>query len=185
MLKTYKLEYRYFIMNFQFYLEKLMNSSDFQKFKKENPNAYLCSGFFSIDKEKDGDNQQYLDYYVPELDKIFSFKLLNEGKVEMVPVESYNSAEKKEKPSKINDNYDFDFNYIEKLVEGKMFDEKINKNILKLLFSLQNLDGKDFLIGTVFISGLGLLKCEIDIQEKKVVGFEKKSFFDMMKIVRK
>jgi hypothetical protein len=66
-----------------------------------------------------------------------------------------------------------------------MFDEKIKKNILKLLFSLQNIDGKDFLIGTVFISGLGLLKCEIDIQEKKVVDFEKKSFFDMMKIVRK
>ena len=62
MLKTYKLEYRYFSMNFQFYLEKLMDSGDFQKFKKENPNAYLCSGFFSIDKEKGLDNQQHLDY---------------------------------------------------------------------------------------------------------------------------
>jgi hypothetical protein len=174
-------------MNFQFYLEKLMNSEEFQGFKKENPNAYLCSGFFSIDKEKE-DNQQHLDYYIPELDKMFSFKLLNEGKVEMLPVESYNGAEKKQentKPSRINDNYDFDFNYMEKLVEGKMFDEKINKQILKYLFSMQNQEGKDYLIGTIFISGLGLLKCTIDIQEKKVVDFEKKSFFDMMKIVRK
>jgi hypothetical protein len=172
-------------MNFQFYLEKLMNSEDFQKFKKENPNAYLCSGFFSIDKEKDDDHQQHLDYYVPELDKMFSFKLLNEGKVEMVPVESFNSAEKKEKPNKINDNYDFEFKDIEKMIESKMLDEKINKKVLKFLFSLQNSDGKDFLIGTIFISGLGLLKCGIDIQEKKIIDFEKKNFFDMMKIVKK
>lgn len=176
---------RYFGMNFQFYLEKLMNSEDFQKFKKENPNAYLCSGFFSIDKEKDNDHQQHLDYYVPELDKMFSFKLLDEGKVEHIPVESFNSAEEKEKPNKINDNYDFEFKDIEKMVEGKMFDEKINKKILKLLFSLQNNEGKDFLIGTIFISGLGLLKCGIDLQEKKIVEFEKKNFFDMMKIVKK
>jgi hypothetical protein len=184
MLKTYKLQYNIGSMNFQFYLEKLMNSEEFQGFKKENPQAYLCSGFFSIDKEKD-DNQQHLDYYIPELDKMFSFKLLNEGKVEMLPVESFNTAETKETPGKINDNYDFDFNYIEKLIEGKMFDEKINKKILKYLFSMQNQEGKDYLIGTIFISGLGLLKCSIDIQEKKVVDFEKKSFFDMMKIVKK
>ena len=79
MLKTYKLEYNNEDMNFQFYLEKLMDSEDFQNFKRENPDAYLCSGFFSIDKEKE-DNQQHLDYYIPELDKMFSFKLLNEGK---------------------------------------------------------------------------------------------------------
>ena len=172
-------------MNFQFYLEKLINSEEFQKFKKENPNAYLCSGFFSIDKEKDDDHQQHLDYYVPDFDKIFSFKLLKEGKVERVPVESFNSAEKKEKPGKIDEDYDFEFDTMEKIVEGKMFDEKINKKILKLLFSLQNSEGKDYLIGTIFISGLGLLKCSIDLQEKKVVEFEKKSFFDMMKIVKK
>jgi hypothetical protein len=185
MVKTYKLKYRYFIMNFQFYLEKLMNSEDFLKFKKENPNAYLCSGFFSIDKEKDGQHEQHLDYYVPEFDKIFSFKLLNEGKVEMVPVESYNDAEKKEKPRKLNDNYDFEFKDIEKMIEKKIEEEKINKKVLKMLFSMQNKEGKDFLIGTVFITGLGLLKCNVDLQEKKIVEFEKKSFFDMMRIVKK
>ncbi len=172
-------------MNFQFYLEKLINAEEFQKFKKENPNAYLCSGFFSIDKEKEDNHQQHLDYYVPELEKMFSFKLLKEEKVEMLPIESFNSSEEKKIPNKINDNYDFDFKDIEKMVDGKMFDEKINKKVLKLLFSLQNQEGKDHLIGTIFISGLGMLKCSIDLQEKKVVEFEKKSFFDMMKIVKK
>lgn len=176
-------------MNFQFYLEKLLDSEEFQKFKKENPNAYLCSGFFSIDKEKglEGDNQQHLDYYIPDTKEMFSFKLRNGDNVEKLSIENFNNLEKnkREIPGKINDEQDFDFNYIEKLVEGKMFDEKINKRILKFLFSMQNKEGKDYLIGTVFISGLGLLKCTIDIQEKKVLEFEKKSFFDMMKIVRK
>ena len=171
-------------MNFQFYLEKLINSEEFQTFKKENPSAYLCSGFFAIDREKE-DHQQHLDYYVSELKKMFSFKLLNEGKVEMLPIESYNSSEDKKVPNKINDNYDFEFKEIEKIVEGKMFDEKINKKILKLLFSLQSQKGRDHLIGTIFISGLGMLKCSIDLQDKKIVEFEKKSFFDMMKIVKK
>lgn len=36
-------------MNFQFYLEKLFESEEFAEFKKEFPDAYLCSGFFVID----------------------------------------------------------------------------------------------------------------------------------------
>jgi hypothetical protein len=56
---------------------------------------------------------------------------------------------------------------------------------LKLLFSLQNQEGRDHLIGTIFVSGLGMLKCSIDLQDKKIVEFEKKSFFDIMRVVKK
>ena len=38
-------------MNLQLYLEKLKSSGVFKEFMKENPKAYLCSGFFTIDKE--------------------------------------------------------------------------------------------------------------------------------------
>jgi len=41
------------------------------------------------------------------------------------------------------------------------------------------------LIGTVFISMLGLLKVRIDVEKMKIVLFEKKSFFDMMSIKKK
>ena len=51
-------------MNLQFYLEKLFASDEFKKFKKENKDAYFCSGFFSIDKQG-RDNQQHLDFYIP------------------------------------------------------------------------------------------------------------------------
>ncbi len=47
------------------------------------------------------------------------------------------------------------------------------------------MDGKNFLIGTIFISGMGILKITIDLDEMKITNFERKSFMDMMKIIRK
>jgi len=166
-------------MNFQFYFEKLIGSEEFKKFVKENKDAFLCSGFFIIDK-KEEDNKQNIDYFIPSLDKMFSFKINNE--VELVPIEDFG---KNFKPEKISDNIDFDFNEIERLVEGEMFDKKIKNKIEKLLLSLQSKDKKNYILGTIFISGLGIIKVKIDLDEKKIVDFEKKSFFDMMKIIKK
>ena len=45
--------------------------------------------------------------------------------------------------------------------------------------------GKNYLLGTVFISGLGLIKIKVDLDNKEVLNFEKRSFFDMMKIIKK
>ena len=165
-------------MNFQFYLEKLFASEDFEKFKKENKDAYLCSAFFSIDK-KGKDNQQHLDFYVPSTKKLFSFKFGET--VQMIPMDVHDERI----PEKLSDNFNFNFSEIEKMVEDKMKEEKVDKQIEKLLFSLQKMDGKDFIIGTIFVAGLGILKVTVDLDEKKITGFEKKSFFDMMKIIKK
>jgi hypothetical protein len=166
-------------MNFQFYFEKLTKSKEFNKFINENKDAFLCSGFFAVDK-KGEDNKQNIDYFAPSLNKMFSFKINNE--VELVPVEDYGENFK---PEKIPDNLDFDFNYIEKLIEGEMFEKKINNKIEKLLLSLQSKDKKNYLLGTIFLSGLALLRVKIDLNEKKIIEFDKKSFFDMMKVVKK
>ena len=162
-------------MNLQFYFEKVYNSEEFEEFKKENPSAFLCSGFFVLDKEGN-DNKQHFDFFIPEDKKIFSFQI--EKGIEKVPIEMVDEKI----PSKVSDNVDFDFLEIEKMIESRMFDEKIKNKIQKILFSLQNIEGKNFLVGTVFISGLGLLKVNIDIDEKKITDFEKKSFFDMLKV---
>lgn len=168
-------------MNFQFYFEKLSKSKDFEKFKSENKDAFLCSGFFIIDK-KGNDSKQNLDYFVPSLNKMFTFKLELDKDIELVPVENFGETNKIEK---IPEDLDFDFNEIERIIEGEMFDKKINNKIEKILLSLQSNDKKNYILGTVFISGLGLIKIKIDLNTKEVVDFEKKSFFDMVKIVRK
>ena len=166
-------------MRFQFYFEKLIGSKDFKKFVSENKDAFFCSGFFAVDK-KGEDNKQNLDYFVPSINKMFSFKINNE--VEIVPVEDFGTAFK---PEKIPDNVDFDFTEIEDMIQDRMEKDKIKNKIEKLIFSLQAKDKNSYLFGTIFISGLGLLKVKIDLNEKKIVEFEKMSFFDMMKIVKK
>ena len=57
--------------------------------------------------------------------------------------------------------------------------KNIKTKIQKIIFSLQNLKGKDFLMGAIFISSFGLLKVEIDISGKKITKFEKKSLLNM------
>ena len=166
-------------MNLQFYLEKLLGSSEFLDFKKENSGAYFCSGFFSIDK-KGKDNKIHLDYFIEGEEKIFSFNL--NGGVEKVPAQ--NNLENFI-PEKIDEGFDFDFEEIEKMIEENMKENKVNKKIEKFLFSLQSKNGVNYLVGTVFISGLGMIKIKINLDENKVEEFEKKSFFDMLKIVKK
>ena len=165
-------------MNLQFYFEKLFSSEEFKKFKKENKDAYLCSGFFSIDRQGK-DNQQHLDFYTSSNKKMFSFQI--EKSFEIVPLENYDGRT----PEKLAENINLDFDEIENIIINKMKEENINKQIQKLLLSLQSLEGKNFIIGTIFISGMGILKITIDSDENKITNFEQKSFFDMFKIIKK
>ena len=214
----------FFLMNFQFYLEKLLESKDFKKFMKENKNAFLCSGFFAIDREK-SDNQQHFDFYVPGVcpparpklsspdgfainkekvndkikssldinnskkfrsngmndqhDKIFSFQL--EKEIKKVALERFDEKV----PEKVSADFDFDFEEIEQMILERMSKEGIKNKLQKILLSLQRINGKNLITGTVFISGLGMLKVNIDPVQKEIIDFEKKSFFDMVKIVKK
>lgn len=167
-------------MKLQFYFEKLFESPAFQKFKKENPEAFLAGGFVAIDKEGKGAGDRiHLDYFVPENKKLFSFQL--EGpNTERVPVEQV-----PEHVSKISDNIDFDFQEIELMILDKMTEENIKKEVQKILLSLQNVDGRNYLIGTVFITGLGMIKINIDLEEMKITEFKQKSFLDMMNVFKK
>ena len=169
-------------MNLQFYIEKLQESPEYKDFMKENPEAYLCGGFFKIDREnlKSPNNQAHIDIYNPETKEMFSFQL-EEG-VKKVPVE--NSSGKT--PTKILKETDFNFEEIEKILDDELKKRKIKNKIKQILFSLQNLDKdkKDYLITTVFLSSLGLLKITIDIKDKEITSFEKKSLFDMVKVFK-
>ncbi len=169
-------------MNFQHYFEKLNESKEFKKFKKEHPNDYFCSAFFSIDKEGT-DNQQHFDFFNPKSKEITSFKLGE--KIEQIPLKNINGNGKEYIPEKINEEIDFDFNYLENLIEGEMFIKKINKKINKIIFSLQTKNKREYLFGSIFLSGLAFLRVTIDLKDKKIIDFENKSFFDMIKFVKR
>ncbi len=167
-------------MNSHFLLEKLNNSEEYEKFIKEKPDAFLCSGFFIIDLESETPENKYnLDFYSPSDKKVFSFQL--EKEVKFSPIDRHDEII----PERISMNEDFDLDKIKEMIEREMEWKKINNKIQKMLLSLQSKAGKDFILGTVFISGFGLVKVTIDLKEKRITDFEKKSFFDMLNIIRK
>lgn len=167
-------------MKFQFYHEKLIDSEEYQNFRRENPGAFPCSGFFVLDREKDGaNNQVHFDFWLPQYEKMYSFKL--NGPIEFVNVENFDKRPFEE----LSMNYTFDLEEVEKKILSRMKEENVKGKIQKLLFSLQKLNKVDFLVITVFLNNMGLLKINYDIAEKKITEFEKKSFFDMLKITRK
>mgnify|MGYP001250691031 CR=1 FL=1 len=175
-------------MNLQFYLEKLSHSEEFKKFMKKNPSAYLCSGFFVFDK-KGSDNKQHFDYCIPNSKEMFSFQLetinLSEKNLEQKGTEVVSLEIMEDKIPKEILKYDFDFDDIEKMIQEEMKKQGIKNNIQKILYSLQNYEGKDQLICTIFISMLGIIKIRIDLSNKKVIEFEKKSLFDIIKVTKK
>jgi hypothetical protein len=169
-------------MNSQFLLEKLENSEEYQKFMKENQDAYLCSAFFIIDFETEHpENKFHFDYYLPSSKKTFSFELEIENEIKLTELERF-----EEKIfNKVSTETHFDFDEIYEKIKKEMETKKISNKIQKMIFSLQNFENKDTLFGTIMLSGLSLIKMTFDPTEDKIIDFEKKSFFDMMKIVKK
>lgn len=164
-------------MNFKYYLRRLQESGDYRKYMQENPQAYMCSGFFTIDKEG-SDNKQHLDFFSPGKDKITSFQMEQEGKATTIDVLD------KKIPPQLSIDYDIDFEEIENVVYNKMREHGINNRIQKFIFSLQSVEGKDYLAGTVFITLFGLIKINVEAKTGKIADFEKKSFFDLVSVFK-
>tara|TARA_Y100000296_G_C4975764_1_gene158129 strand:+ start:33 stop:545 length:513 start_codon:yes stop_codon:yes gene_type:complete len=168
-------------MNVKFYSEKLFSSEEFKNFMKENPDAYLCSGFFIVgkDDQEKNDNKIHFDYFLLKEKKMFSFQL--ENKIKLVPLEKFDEKI----PEKVSEDFEFEFEEIEKIIEEEMKKENLKNKIQKIMLSLQKINGKDCIIATVFISMMGMLKVNISLADKKITNFEKKSLFDIMKVKKK
>ena len=166
-------------MNFQFYYEKLVNSSEYKNFVKKNPKAYPCSSLFILDLEGVGKgNGVHFDFWLPKEKKMNSFRVGEE--IQFSEVENFDNRPYEE----ISVRHDFSFEEIEKLIYDRMLKEDVRGKLQKILFSIQKLEGKEFLVITAFLSNLALLKVTFSLDEMKIVTFEKKSFFDMIKVFK-
>ena len=122
-------------MNFQFYLEKLFVSKEFENFKKEKPEAYFFSGFFVIEGDKA--NKVHIDYFNPETRKMFSFQL--ESDCQVVPIEQVCE----ENPVKILDNVDFNFEEIRKMIVDRASSDLIKNKAIQAGMKTLRDDGLD------------------------------------------
>ena len=188
-------------MNIQFFLEKLKGSEEFKKFKKENPKCYLTSCFITLDIEgKEKNNQYHLDFFVPaslkmenELGTWWSFKLENgieleemnkgAGDVDIKDIPGFIKD-----PPKISAKSQIEFDEILRLIQEEMDKRKISNKIQKILMVLQKKhgvnDAKELYVCTIFISGLGILKVILEDTDDgggKILEFEKRSFFEMIR----
>jgi len=165
-------------MKLQFYIEKLHSSKIFKKFMKENKKAFLCSCFFSVDFVGE-DNKAHLDYFVPGKKQMFGFQL--EKDCEKMPLEMKEGF----LPEKLDEKMDFEINDIEQILITKMKEEKIQEKAQKIFISIQKVKSKNLVIGTVFISAMGMISFEIELPSKKIISFQKKSFSDFFRILKK
>ena len=162
-------------MNLQFYLEKLETSGEFKKFQKDNPDAFLGSAFFVIDFEGK-DEKQHLDFFDANKKEMWSFQM--EESMKKVPIEVLEGFENM---AKLNAESVLDFNEIEKMILFEMKKKEIKSKLQKIIMVLQNINKKDIWVCTCFVSGLGMLKINIDDADKKILSFEKKSFFQLLR----
>jgi len=161
-------------MNLQFFIEKLENSPEFENFKKENPDAFLSSGFFVLDFESN-ENKSNLDFYNSKTNKMFGFQL--DDKVKMLNLEMMQNSQV---PTKLNADFELDFKEIEAKISNEMEKQKITNKLQKIIMIFQNYEDKDFVFCTVFLSGFGILKVHFD-NKGNITLFEKKTLFDFIK----
>lgn len=170
-------------MNFQFFVEKLMACDSYKEFIEKNPDSFPASAFFVLDFEnlKNPANKSHFDFVISKKEEMWSFQL-EEG-CKLVPVEAFDKTLKEE--NKISLECEFEFEKVESLIRNEMTKRNISNKIQTILISMQNKEGKDHLVVTVFLSQFALLKLNINLETMAVEYFEKNSFFDMMKITGK
>lgn len=166
-------------MNFQVYYKKLKGSKEYAKFMKANPKAYPCSSLFILDRETGGKTSSFhFDFWLPVEKKMNSFKVGED--IQFSEVENFDPRPFEE----ISVEHDFSFEDLEKTILKKMSDDAVTGRIQKILFSLQKLNGKEFLVVTAFLNNLGLLKINFSLPKLEIISFEKKSFFEMFKVLK-
>ncbi|PIU75777.1 hypothetical protein COS75_02535 [Candidatus Pacearchaeota archaeon CG06_land_8_20_14_3_00_35_12] len=162
-------------------VKKLESDSEFEKFKKENPKAFLSSIFIVFDFESGG-NQQDMNYFIPSEKKIAVFAVSDSGIMEKTS--NLFDEEKSEKFHELKfDGLKLDADDIEKNVQNQLKKEKITNKLNKIIAVLQPCDeGKDVLWNlTCILDGLVIVRINIDACNGKLLKFEKAGLMDFIK----
>jgi hypothetical protein len=119
-------------------LEKLEMFEEFKKFKQENPDYYLTSGFFMIEDKNKLDSTWQVDFFTPSSHKITSF-IIDGDKLEIKPNQDVFQKDKGVlKELKVED-IKVDFKDILEKVEI-LNKEKYHESPNKIIVLLQNID---------------------------------------------
>ena len=160
-------------MKFKHYLDRVEDSKEFRKFKKENPKAYLCAGFFVLDFETDKNIHQ-VDYALPDK-KIATF-LLDDGAKYKISEQAL-----KKKLPEIKEEAETDIDALKGIVEDEMKNRTVTEKIRKMIAILHIVDDKLIWNIQCILDGLVFLSIHVDDSDQSILKFEKHSLLDLIK----
>jgi hypothetical protein len=154
---------------------KLEKSSIFENFKSSNPDAFLCAGFFILNFKS-----QIFDYSLDfkSNNKIFTFKIPVAGEIVMLEEDIIASQKPLEK---ITIDVQIDINDLRESVEKEIYVKGIKSKLEEVIAVLQVHEGKEIWNITAMCEGFTIISIHIDPESGRILKFEKKSLFDMVK----
>jgi len=157
-------------MSLNDFFKKVESSDEFKSFKKQNPSAYFCAGFFVYDFD-DKSFKKQLDYWDGEGVTTF----IIDDKIIPQKEETF----KKEKLEEIKkQDIKVDIDDAIKFAEKEL--KKAKQTPSKIIVILQTLKN-EVIWNLTCISGFSLLRIHLNMN-KKVLLNEKSSIIDMMRI---
>lgn len=156
---------------------KLEKSNEFKKFKSENPDAFLCAGFFIL-SFKENRFEYSLDYRNDK--QIFTFKI-PENPESSIIVESQDLLASPKPLEKINLDVQLDLEDIKEIVEKALLDNNIKGKLEEFMAVLQNLDNQIVWNLTVMCEGFTIINMIINSETAGIIKFEKKNLLDFVK----
>lgn len=158
-------------MNFIEAFKKLEASKEFKDFKKKNPEAYLCAGFFILDVEAN-QNVQQIDFQCD--DKIATFSL-----ADTITMKMEETADKKKLLS-IKPEIKADLDEVQKIVKKETEKNKITSKMNKIIAVLQAHEDKQIWNVTCIFSSFAILRLHMDSFTGKVLKSENANMFDFV-----
>lgn len=164
-------------------LRRVEGSDEFKNFKKENEDAYLCSGFFVIDFGSNNETKQ-LDYYIPSKNKIASF-LVDVG-IKFIVDDIF--EERKKTLNEINPDIKIGIqeaiNIAKETINMENKKGKKKDKINKIIAILQKLDKEQIWNIIGMLGTMEMMLMHIDSQTGKVLKNEKAALTDFLRRVK-
>ena len=161
-------------MKIQPYVEKLNTSEEYKKFQGKYKDAFLVAGFFVLDFET-GNNLHQIDYYIPSQKKVAAFTL--DDKVVVQILDTMNEKV----PEKLDIKTNVDLDALKGILEDEMKNRNITEDIKKIIAVIQTIEGKKIWVLNCVLSGMEILKANIEDESQTVLKMEKASVMDYMK----
>tara|TARA_Y100000310_G_scaffold345193_1_gene462552 strand:+ start:3683 stop:4183 length:501 start_codon:yes stop_codon:yes gene_type:complete len=163
-------------MNFKETLEKVQQSTIYQEFTQQHPNAEICAGFFILDFLSN-DSKDSIDY--KDQDKIFTFNVVND-EVKMYE-DKLMDLPNIPKLQTITPEIKIEVDELKSIAQEKAHNEGIGSKFNKIIAVLQKHEESQVWNLTCMLEQLIILNLLIDCNSGEIIKFERKSIMDMVK----